>query len=53
MHTIHFLGEYDFSKEDNRFGPRINAFYNYVAGGKRVFKTGVGGFGFGVDIIWN
>jgi len=53
MHTLHLLGEYDFTKENHRFGPRINAFYNFVLGGRRVFKTGVGGVGIGVDIVWN
>jgi len=53
MHTVHFWAEYDFTKEGNSIGPRVNAFYNYVAGGKRIFKTGVGGLGFGFDITWN
>jgi len=53
MHTLHLWAEYDFTKDDHKVGLRANAFYNHVAGGKRVFKTGVGGLGFGLDIIWN
>jgi len=53
MHTIHFLLEYDFTREEHRFGPRISAFYNHVAGGKRIIKTDTGGVGFGLEIAWN
>lgn len=52
MHTIHFMGEYDFATEELPYGPRINAFFNLVAGGKRVFKTGAGGIGIGLDCAW-
>jgi len=52
MHTIHFFGEYDFTEEGWKVGPRISAFYNLVAGGKRIFKTGMGGAGVGFEITW-
>ena len=53
MHTLHFIVDYDFAKEGNRFGPRIGFFYNHQLGGKRVFKTGVGGGMIGFDIAWD
>jgi len=53
MHTMHFVGEYDITKEDWKFCPRLNAFYNLVVGGKRIFKTGIGGGGIGLDITWD
>lgn len=53
MHTLNFWLEYDFATETSVIGPRIAAYYNYVAGGKRIFTTGVGGGNFGVDIRWD
>jgi hypothetical protein len=50
MHTLNFLVEYDFTKEDYKFGPRVGAFYNLQIGGKRIFKTSVGGASFGLEI---
>ncbi len=50
MHTVHFLAEYDFTKEHRTFGPRIGFFYNVQVGGKRVFKTNMGGVNFGLEI---
>lgn len=52
MHTIHLLAEYDFSQENRKYCPRINAFYNIIAGGSRIFDTSVGGAGVGLDIAW-
>ncbi|MFC1842162.1 hypothetical protein ACFLYU_00710 [Candidatus Dependentiae bacterium] len=53
MHTIHFWTEYDLTKENRALCPRLNAFYNLVAGGKRIFKTGIGGGGICLDITWD
>jgi len=53
MHTLHFLAEYDFAKEDSSTGNRIGIFYNYQVGGKRIFKTNVGGGSLGLDISWS
>jgi len=53
MHVIHFLTEYDFTREESCWGPRIGFFYNLQVGGKRVFKTNMAGGLFGLDISWN
>jgi len=53
MHTMHFIAEYDFTQEDWKFGPRASIFYNYVAGGKRIFKTGIGGGTVGLEVAWD
>lgn len=52
MHTIHLWGEYDFTQDDACGGMRIALFYNHQIGGKRVFKTDVGGGDIGVDFTW-
>ncbi len=53
MHTLNFLAEYDFTKEDSTVGTRIGLFYNLEIGGKRLFKTNMVGGNFGIDITWN
>jgi len=53
MHTINFLAEYDFSRENHAFGPRVGIFYNVVVGGRRIFATGMGGANFGFEVSWN
>ena len=53
MHTVHFLAEYDFAKENSSTGKRIGLFYNYQVGGKRIFTTNVGGGSLGLDIAWD
>ena len=53
MHTLHFEVEIDFSKDDLVLGPRLSGYYNYVAGGKHIFTTGVGGANFGVELAWD
>lgn len=50
MHTLNFIAEYDFTKEEAMFGPRLGLFYNLEVGGKRVFNTSMAGVAFGVDI---
>lgn len=50
MHTLNFMAEYDFTKENAKFGPRVGVFYNLEVGGKRVFNTSVGGLSCGLDI---
>lgn len=50
MHTLNFIAEYDFTKENATFGPRIGLFYNLEVGGKRVFNTSMVGGSFGVDV---
>jgi len=52
MHTIHFMIDYDFTQENQRFGPRIGGFYNLQVGGKNVFQTSTGGGSFGLDIAF-
>ena len=52
MHTINLIAEYDLANDIKKYSPRISAFYNIVAGGKRIFKTNVGGAGVGLDITW-
>ncbi len=53
MHTLNFIIEYDFAREDKIVGPRIAAFYNFVAGGKRIFTTGIGGGNLGIEVAWD
>lgn len=53
MHTLHFALEYDFTKEDANFGPRIAVFYNHQVGGKRIFKTNMVGGNAGIEIAWD
>ncbi len=53
MHTIHLWCEYDFTREDARFGPRLSFFYNREVSGKRIFRTSILGGGFGLDIAWD
>ncbi|MFI5333446.1 MAG: hypothetical protein ACHQVS_05095, partial [Candidatus Babeliales bacterium] len=50
MHTLNFMIDYDFTREDSKFGPRIGLFYNVEVGGKRVFNTSTGGGSVGIDI---
>lgn len=53
MHTVHFIAEYDFTKENKCLGPRVGIFYNLQVGGKRVFKTSMAGGMFGLDIAYS
>lgn len=50
IHTIHGAAEYDFTREEARFGPRVGLFYNWDVGGKRTFKTNTAGVTIGLDI---
>ncbi len=52
MHTINFIGEYDFTKEGHKIGPRLSIFYNVQVGGKQTFDTNIFGGTFGIDIDW-
>ena len=52
MHTLNFIVEYDFTKEDRRVGPRISFFYNVQVAGQRTFDTNIGGGAIGLDINW-
>jgi len=52
MHTLNFLGEYDFCNAMNGWGIRLGIFYNMVVAGKRVFDTGMPGCSAGIDISW-
>lgn len=51
QHVLHFLAEYDFSKECSRFGPKFGVFYNYQIGGKRVFINNMAGGIIGFDFV--
>lgn len=53
MHTINLIAEYDLANDIKKYNPRINAFYNIIVGGKRIFKTNIGGAGIGLDITWD
>lgn len=53
MHTIHLWIEYDFTKENSMFGPRMSFCYSRPVGGKRVFTTDMFGGNIGLDIAWN
>jgi hypothetical protein len=53
MHTLNFLAEYDFAREDSTVGNRIGLFYNLQVAGSRVFTTNVFGGAYGIDISWN
>lgn len=53
MHTIHLLLEYDATRENSWWGPRIGFTYNAQVGGRRVFKTNTVGGYVGIDLAWN
>lgn len=53
MHTLNFLAEYDFAREDSTVGNRIGLFYNLQVAGKRTFNTNVVGGTYGLDISWD
>lgn len=50
MHTLHFMAEYDCTRQNGTFGPHIGFFYNQQVGGVRVFKTNMVGGNVGIDI---
>jgi len=52
MHTLHFMADYDFSKEEHRIGGRVGVFYNRQITGKNVFQTHTGGGSFGIDFAF-
>ncbi len=52
MHTINFVAEYDFTKEDSKVGNRIGLFYNLQVAGKRTWNTNIVGGSYGIDIGW-
>lgn len=52
MHTLNLRAEYDFTKRDSKFGPRITVFYDYPISGKHIFRTAMVGAHCGVDIAW-
>jgi hypothetical protein len=52
-HTLHCMVEYDFTKEESSVGPRVGLFYDFLIGGKRIFKTSMIGLGIGLEILWN
>jgi hypothetical protein len=53
MHTLHFVAEYDFAKQDSKAGLRVGFFYNHQFGGIRIFDTNMTGGSFGIDIGWD
>lgn len=53
MHTLNFMADYDFTKEDSFFGPRIGVYYNVQVGGERIYKTNMAGGTIGCDLAWN
>jgi hypothetical protein len=52
MQVLHFNLEWDFTKTARDFGPRVGVFYNYVAGGKRIYNTAMKDGYMGFDIAW-
>jgi hypothetical protein len=50
MGTLHFMMDWDFSKEQKRLGERFGIFYNRQITGKRVFETSTGGGSLGFDV---
>lgn len=52
MHVMHWVVEYDFTKQSCDIGPRIDLFYNWIVGGKRIFDTSVVASNIGIDIAW-
>lgn len=52
MHTLHWGADYDFTKENMKYGPRVGAYYDLQVGGKRTFNTSMGGGTIGVDIAY-
>lgn len=52
MQTIQILVEYDMSKHNKKYCPRIGVFYNRIIGGKRIFNTSIVGGYAGLEICW-
>lgn len=52
MHTLNFMVDYDFTKEDSFLGPRFGVFYNMQVGGQRIYKTNMAGGTLGLDLAW-
>lgn len=50
MYTFHVAAEYDFTCNDSYYGTKVGIFYNGNVGGERIFRTGVVGGQFGIDI---
>lgn len=53
MGTLHAVIDYDWSNEDNPYGPRLGLEYNHVLHGKNVFRTAMTGGWVGLDLEWN
>jgi len=52
MHTLHYLIEYDFSKEGRILCPRLSLYCDEQVSGKNVFKVNMTGLGLGIEIAW-
>lgn len=52
MHTLNYIAEYDFTREQSTVGTRINAYMDQQVSGKNVFATNMAGVGLGIDITW-
>lgn len=52
MQTVHYLVEYDFTKEQRFICPRISLYCDQQMGGQRTFDADMTGVGFGLEIAW-
>lgn len=52
MDVISTVVEYDWSNEDNPYGPRLAFQYNHIIAGKRVFDAPMTGGYLGLDFQW-
>lgn len=52
MQTVHYLIEYDFTKQKRFICPRLSLYCDQQMGGKRVFDADMTGVGFGMEIAW-
>jgi hypothetical protein len=53
MSTLNIFIEYDFSKENWRYGPRLGMIFNAQLGGKSVYKNNIVGGTFGLELVWS
>ncbi len=52
MNVLHALVEYDWSTEDNHYGPRLQFAYNYIINGRNILTTSMISGACGVDFEW-
>lgn len=52
MHVLHVILEYDFAQTAEDLGVHVQAFYNRIVAGKRIFNTNMAGAQLGLQVVW-